>query len=90
MASREPLADEVLQHRERVKMFERALQGLTPLQRRVFLMRRVDGRSRTEIAEALGLSVEAVKKHLVRAMAVLADVIDETPTGANGEGGDDR
>ncbi len=94
IASREPLADEVLQHRERVAVFEQALYRLTPLQRRVFILRRFDGRSRTEIAAELGLSVEAVKKHLVRAMAELTGAMDEGLNGgvggANGEAGHDR
>jgi DNA-directed RNA polymerase specialized sigma24 family protein len=37
----------------------------------------MDGQSRQEIAEALGMSLESVKKHLVRAMAELASVLDE-------------
>jgi RNA polymerase sigma-70 factor (ECF subfamily) len=94
IASREPLADEVLQHRERVAVFERALHRLTPLQRQVFMLRRIDARSRAEIAAELGLSIEAVKKHLVRAMAELAGAMADGPDGrvdgANGEAGDDR
>lgn len=64
-----PLPDEVLQQKERVQAFRAALQGLTPLQRQIFLMRYVEGDSRAQIADRLDLSLEAVKKHLVRAMA---------------------
>lgn len=71
-----PLADEVLQHRERVRIFENALQNLTPLQREIFIRRHFDGKSRQEIADHLEMSVEAVKKHLVRAMAELAGALD--------------
>lgn len=80
-----PLADEVLQHREKVRIFENALRKLTPLQREIFIRRHVDHKSRQEIADLLGLSVEAVKKHLVRAMAELAGAIEtahDAPLGA--------
>ena len=67
-----PLADEVLDYRERFARFETALARLTPMRRAVFRLRHIDGKSRQEIAEELGLGLEAVKKHLVRAMADLA------------------
>jgi len=76
-----PLADEVLQHREKVRIFQNTLLTLTPLQREIFIRRHFDHKSRQEIADDLGLSVEAVKKHLVRAMAELAGAI-ETNQGA--------
>lgn len=67
-----PLADEVLDYRERFARFETALARLTPMRRTVFRLRHIDGKSRQEIADELGLGLEAVKKHLVRAMADLA------------------
>jgi len=72
-----PLADEVLDYRQRYERFEAALARLTPARRTVFRLRHMDGRSRQEIAEELGLSVEAVKKHLVRAMADLALALED-------------
>ncbi|WP_260928242.1 RNA polymerase sigma factor [Novosphingobium sp. 9] len=76
-----PLADEVLDYRERLARFEAALAGLTEQRRAVFRLRHLEGRSRQEIAEAMGLSLEAVKKNLVRAMAdmmrALGDDLDE-------------
>lgn len=82
IACTSPLADEVLLQRDRVRVFEGALRALTPLQREVFIRRKFDGRSRQEIAEALGISVEAVKKHLVRGMAELARTMDAAGVGA--------
>lgn len=82
-----PLADEVLDYRQRYARFEAALARLTPARRAVFRMRHMDGRSRQEIAEELGLSVEAVKKHLVRAMADLALTLEDDIDGY-GEGRD--
>ena len=43
----------------------------------VFRRRRLEGQSREEIAQALGLQPEAVKKHISRAMAQLARALDE-------------
>jgi RNA polymerase sigma-70 factor (ECF subfamily) len=71
-----PLADEVLDYRERFARFEAALARLTPMRRRVFRLRHVDGKSRQEIASELGLNLEAVKKHLVRAMADLTQALE--------------
>jgi RNA polymerase sigma-70 factor (ECF subfamily) len=91
-----PLADEVLQHREKVRIFESALRGLTPLQREIFIRRHFDHKSRQEIADLLGLSVEAVKKHLVRAMAELAGAMEaahgaaQSPQGGKVRSANDR
>jgi RNA polymerase sigma-70 factor (ECF subfamily) len=56
---------------------ERALEGLTPLQRAVFELKEAEGRPTQEVAEILGLSAGAVRVHLHRARlrlrALLAD-----------------
>ncbi|MCJ2184470.1 RNA polymerase sigma factor [Novosphingobium sp. 1949] len=67
-----PLPDAVLDYRQRLDRFDAALARLTPQRRAVFRLRHIEGRSRQAIADELGLSLEAVKKHLVRAMADLA------------------
>ncbi|WP_245824472.1 RNA polymerase sigma factor [Sphingomonas azotifigens] len=71
-----PLPEEVLEYRQRLERFEAKLADLPPLRREVFVKRHLDGKSRAEIAEELGLSLEAVKKHLVRAMIDLAECGD--------------
>lgn len=78
-----PLADEVLEYRQRMDRFQTALGGLTPLRRAVFVRRHLDGKSRQDIADELNLSLEAVKKHLVRAMVDLSRAVeeDERPAG---------
>jgi RNA polymerase sigma-70 factor (ECF subfamily) len=73
-----PLADEVLEHKQRVAIFEAGLRRLSPLRRDIFIRRHVDGQPRQQIADELQMGLEAVKKHLVRAMAELAEVMDET------------
>ncbi len=72
-----PLADEVLDYKQRVALFQEALLRLTPLRRRIFLLRHVEGKSRQRIAEELNVNLEVVKKHLVRAMAELTFAISD-------------
>ncbi len=72
-----PLADEVLEHKQRVALFEEALRRLSPLRRDIFTRRHLDGQSRQEIARDLRMNVEAVKKHLVRAMAELSCAVQD-------------
>jgi RNA polymerase sigma factor (sigma-70 family) len=67
-----PPADEMLDHKQRMAIFETALAGLTPMRRSVFVKRYLERKSRQTIAEETGISLESVKKHLVRAMADLA------------------
>lgn len=50
-----------------------AVDGLTPIYRAVFVLRDVDGLSTEEAAEALDLSVPAVKSRLLRARLQLRD-----------------
>lgn len=50
-----------------------AIDGLTPIYRAVFVLRDVDGLSTEEAAEALDLSVPAVKSRLLRARLQLRD-----------------
>jgi RNA polymerase sigma factor (sigma-70 family) len=86
-----PLADEILEHKQRVAIFEAALRRLSPVRRDIFIRRHVDGQSRQAIADDLQMGLETVKKHLVRAMVELAGVMDaatgeaaarQGPTGA--------
>jgi RNA polymerase sigma factor (sigma-70 family) len=72
-----PLADEVLEHKQRVVIFETALRRLSPIRRDIFIRRHMQGHSRQQIADDLEIGLEAVKKHLVRAMAELTLVMDD-------------
>lgn len=81
-----PLPDAVLEHRQRAAVFETALKRLSPLRRDIFIRRHLDGQSRQAIADDLRISVEAVKKHLVRAMAELAGAMQDAAVNAAREG----
>jgi RNA polymerase sigma-70 factor (ECF subfamily) len=67
-----PLADEVLEHKQRTEIFRKALAELTPLRRTIFVKRYLERKSRQEIADEMGIGLESVKKHLVRAMVDLS------------------
>ncbi len=71
-----PLADEVLEQKQRVVVFESTLSKLSPTRRQIFIKRHLEGQSRQAIADDMNMSVEAVKKHLVRAMVELAEALD--------------
>jgi RNA polymerase sigma factor (sigma-70 family) len=75
-----PLPDQQVSDRERLRRFHAALDAMPPLRRAIFIRRRIDGHSREEIARDLGMQPEAVKKHITRAMAQLALVLDDTDT----------
>ncbi|HEU0096530.1 MAG TPA: sigma-70 family RNA polymerase sigma factor [Rhizomicrobium sp.] len=67
-----PLADEVLEHKQRTEIFRKALAELTPLRRTIFVKRYLERKSRREIADEMGIGLESVKKHLVRAIVDLS------------------
>ncbi len=58
----------VTSHEEDLDLFERALAGLPPKTRTVFLMKRVEGRTYEEIGGRLAISVKTVEYHMKQAM----------------------
>lgn len=65
-ASQEPEA--VLQGRQRLAAIERAVAGLPPRPREAFVLYKLDGLSRPEVAARMGVSVKTVETHLEVAM----------------------
>jgi len=63
-----PLPDEVMIVQERLAQVRAKILKLHPRTRQVFLMSRLDGMKHREIAEALGISVSAVEKHVAKAV----------------------
>lgn len=55
-------------NQQKLAAIDTILQNMPALRRKVFVMRRLNGYSREQIARELDLSVEAVKKHVTRAM----------------------
>jgi RNA polymerase sigma-70 factor (ECF subfamily) len=63
--------------REAVRLLERAVDGLAPAYRTVFVLREVEQLSTRETAEALAIGEEAVKVRLHRARAMLRRALGE-------------
>jgi RNA polymerase sigma-70 factor (ECF subfamily) len=71
--------DEGLERSELADRLEAALGRLTEDQREAFILKHVDGRSYEEMAELLGLGVDALKMRVYRAREALRDMMGERP-----------
>lgn len=60
-------ADRVLESRQNLENVIRALESLQPRTRQIYLLCRVDGLKRREVARQVGISISAVDKHLMSA-----------------------
>ncbi len=60
---------------EALQMLARALQELPERTRMVFVLHRMEELRQSEIARRLGISVSAVEKHMIKAMAYLMDSV---------------
>lgn len=69
--------DEILLGAEAVAALDRAVQELTPVQRMVFEMREVEGRTTEEVAEILDIPAGTVRVHLHRARLRLRALLSE-------------
>lgn len=67
--------EDLLDHEQRLQLYQQVLMAMPPLRRDVFIRRRLHGESRQQIALSLDLSEEAVKKHISRAMDMLKSAI---------------
>lgn len=74
--SGEPSAEDVLTHKQRLKILAGAIEELSPRQREVFLMHKFDGLTYAEIASRLGISKSMVEKHAMRALAYCRDRLE--------------
>ncbi|QIL91643.1 RNA polymerase sigma factor [Microbulbifer harenosus] len=72
-----PSPEENTSRQQQLQEILTILETMPALRREVFIRRRLDGESREEIARALGISVEAVKKHISRALADIQRALDE-------------
>ncbi len=73
IAAWDPDPEQQYSQEELHKILNEAVQGLAPIYRTVFTLRDIDGLSTEEAAEALDLSVPAVKSRLLRARLQLRD-----------------
>jgi RNA polymerase sigma-70 factor (ECF subfamily) len=65
-----------LETRDTLRRLEAAIAKLKPLTRDIFLARRVDGLSYSEIAELTGLSAKGIEKHMAKAIAKLSRLMN--------------
>lgn len=72
-----PGAEDVVGGRQNLQRIQVALKSLSPRARTIVILRRFEDMSHAQIAARLNISVSAVEKHLVRAMAVLRDALRE-------------
>lgn len=61
-------SDQEIRIKEIQQIFQKALENLSPQQRRVFILHREEGLKHEEIAQQLNLSVSTVQNHMFRAM----------------------
>lgn len=67
--------DQMVEAREGLAAYELALSAMSPMRREVFVRRRLQDEPYEQIAEALGVSVEAVQKHYSRAAIELRSAV---------------
>lgn len=80
VAAEDPSPDRSAIARDELRRLQAALDRLAPRTREVVTMRRIDGLSRAEIAERLGISEVTVKWHLNEGLRALADDLYGEPS----------
>jgi RNA polymerase sigma-70 factor, ECF subfamily len=70
-------SDEAMQAAELAALLTRTIDALPGRAREAFLLQRQHGLTQVEIADAMGIAVSTVEKHLARAMAELKEVVDQ-------------
>ncbi|WP_344925789.1 RNA polymerase sigma factor [Aquimarina addita] len=66
----------ILEEKEYLQKYQRAISNLTEPQRVAFLLNRIEGKKHREIAELLGISKKAVEKRIYGALKKLKKDID--------------
>jgi RNA polymerase sigma factor (sigma-70 family) len=72
-----PSPDVVCAAQERLQHMRLGLANLSPRQREVFLLNRVEGFSFAQIAQQLGLSMSMVEKHAAKAILAMTNWMEE-------------
>jgi RNA polymerase sigma factor (sigma-70 family) len=74
VATDEAAPDRIVIARDELRRLQAAFDCLPPRCREAVMMKQVDGLSRREIAQRMGVSEETVKRHLTNGMCALADL----------------
>lgn len=78
----EPDPEATASARQRLVLVQNAINDLPPRCREVFLQHKIQGKSHSEVAAALGISRNMVEKHIIRAYTHLRTVLDDSRAGA--------
>ena len=79
-----PTTEQELEAREHINIICEAVTTMPERRQRAYLMRKVHGASHQEIADALGISISAVEKHLLKAMLTCRHYIQEREDNESG------
>ncbi len=71
--------EEMASMQQTVDLLSQALSVMPSLRRQVFVLMRMEGKSRSEIAALLQISEDAVSKHISRALADIQRLLDQQP-----------
>ncbi|GEA10568.1 RNA polymerase ECF-type sigma factor [Alteromonas sp. KUL49] len=63
--------DNVIEHSQRIELYQRIVARMPKVRREVFIRYRVQGQTKADIAKNLGLSTDSVDKHITRALTTL-------------------
>jgi len=80
LASDAPGPDQIVIARDELRHLQAALDRLPPRGREAIVLRRIQGLTRTEIAERMGVSELTVSGYLSRGICLLADVLHGEPS----------
>jgi RNA polymerase sigma-70 factor (ECF subfamily) len=69
----EPPPDEAAASRQRLRQLIEAVAELPPQMQRAFRLHKLEGRSHTETAQAMGISAKSVEKHISAALKALTE-----------------
>jgi RNA polymerase sigma-70 factor (ECF subfamily) len=76
-----PPPEAVCDGQGRLRHFKAGLRELSPRQREVFILNRIEGYSFAQIAQRLGITISMAEKHAARAMFFLVDWMDRHEDG---------
>ena len=71
-----PAADDAVSARQELAVLFKTLERLPARSREVFRLHKLDGLAHADVARRLNVSVSAVEKHMIRALAELAKALD--------------
>ncbi|MEN2790936.1 RNA polymerase sigma factor [Sphingomonas oligophenolica] len=85
IADQEPTADVVAMDRSELNRVVKAMQEMPPRMREALYLRRIEGLPPAEVAERMNISVSTVETHLVKALRLLVQRLDQQEARARTE-----